>query len=86
MIFLLQCSSSCGEGEKTREVFCGTIDNGNSSHIVRVSPDLCDADKKILEKETCTENFTCDGQWFTGPWMGVSICFIPISVEIDPAV
>ncbi|XP_055351849.1 LOW QUALITY PROTEIN: papilin-like [Paramacrobiotus metropolitanus] len=64
-----KCSASCGEGVQTREVFCGTVDNRNASQVVRVATDLCDAGKKLEEKQNCKENFTCDGQWFSGPWM-----------------
>lgn len=66
-----QCSTSCGDGEKTREVFCGTMGGTNTSHIVRVSSELCDVEKKMTESMACTEHLACDARWFTGPFTAV---------------
>ncbi|GAV00689.1 hypothetical protein RvY_11503-2 [Ramazzottius varieornatus] len=67
-----KCSTSCGDGEKTREVFCGTMGGTNTSHIVRVSSDLCDVEKKMTESMACTEHLACDARWFTGPFTACS--------------
>ncbi|XP_022704194.1 papilin-like isoform X2 [Varroa jacobsoni] len=59
------CSVSCGNGIKSRSVFCGKIEvNGTCLEMVEDSNCLGD---KPAEKEVC-ENPQCEKFWLAAPW------------------
>lgn len=65
----LQCSAQCGSGVQTRKVFCGSFEEDN---IKKVEDDKCDAEEKYNDTKDCAAKDECTGEWFSGPWSGVS--------------
>jgi hypothetical protein len=73
LTFVVQCSAHCGNGVKTRKVFCGKFDGET---VKKVDDDKCDLRKKYEAESNCTGKEECKGQWYAGPWTAVSIFVI----------
>ena len=68
IVFLSQCSVTCGSGKQTRPVKC------TSEQGVAVAHTKCDPEKKPLTKKPCDLKTPCP-YWFAGKWTDVSITF-----------
>lgn len=60
-----QCSTSCGEGVKSRHVLCLTAGTNQNSRAV--SHDLCDNGTKPVSQEPCHKS-SCGAQWHMSEW------------------
>lgn len=66
-----ECSAKCGLGKQTRIVLCGQKDA--SGNVKTVANEKCVIEKKLDDVRNCTtEMEICPGEWFGGPWGGVS--------------
>lgn len=68
IVFLSQCSVTCGSGQQTRPVKC------TSEQGVAVAHTKCDPQKKPLTKKPCDLKTPCP-YWFAGKWTDVSLTF-----------
>lgn len=60
-----QCSVTCGNGVRTRTVFCGKIEkNATCSEMVEDSN--CQSERPV-DQEPC-ENPQCEKTWLAAPW------------------
>lgn len=60
-----QCSTDCGTGIQSRRILCSATQKDES----------CDESDRPVLTRTCSNDKTCSGQWFTGPWTQCSsIC------------
>ncbi|XP_033749798.1 ADAMTS-like protein 4 [Pecten maximus] len=60
-----QCSTSCGEGVKSRHVLCLAVGTNQNSRAV--SHDLCDNSTKPVSQEPCHKS-SCGAQWHMSEW------------------
>ncbi|XP_021377154.1 thrombospondin type-1 domain-containing protein 4-like isoform X2 [Mizuhopecten yessoensis] len=60
-----QCSTSCGDGLKSRHVLCLEVDSSHNSRAV--SLDMCDNRTKPLSQEPCHQS-SCGAQWHMSEW------------------
>jgi hypothetical protein len=81
----LQCSSTCGAGEQTRQVQC-VARNGDNGPITGVlSDNNCEGAVRPVDRQSCDDG-PCDRpEWMTSDWSGVSlVCFMHISNVVFP--
>ena len=69
--FSLQCSRTCGKGEKFRLVQCVDV---MSKSLTVVGDQLCTGSKKPLPNKLCNKQ-PCPFIWEVGDWSPVSIQF-----------
>lgn len=64
LICLLQCTKTCGEGSRYRQVVCVAEDQSevHSTH--------CDSDQRPPDRESCSLQ-PCEYLWITGEWSEV---------------
>lgn len=67
-VSIFQCSKLCGKGYRTRRVICMRIDAETKD---AVSDELCDIQKKPLDRETCQKEPCIT--WTVTAWQTVSI-------------
>ncbi|CAB3248675.1 unnamed protein product [Arctia plantaginis] len=61
-----KCSVECGEGVKTRKVFCGLYIN---NEVQEVEDAKCSDQPKYNETKPClVPDEKCPAQWYAGPW------------------
>lgn len=63
--FLTQCSSSCGYGQKSRDIWCVDLSRR------KVSDALCNPSSKPENDSSCHET-NCPPKWKHGDWSAVS--------------
>lgn len=68
IVFLSQCSVTCGSGQQTRQVKC------TSQQGTAVADTKCDPEKKPLTTKSCDLKTPCP-YWFAGKWTDVSKTF-----------
>ncbi|XP_077522114.1 uncharacterized protein LOC144133127 [Amblyomma americanum] len=59
------CSTQCGRGMQTRQVFCGTVIDGS---IHKTSDGNCDPASKLDSTRECFVEEFCSGIWIAAPW------------------
>ncbi|XP_077523484.1 papilin-like [Amblyomma americanum] len=59
------CSTECGRGLQTREVFCATIIDGS---IKSTSDGNCDPAEELGSIRECVVEEFCNGTWIAAPW------------------
>ncbi|XP_022241638.1 papilin-like, partial [Limulus polyphemus] len=64
-----ECSTKCGEGVQTRNVFCGYW---KDNEVVKAQESQCNSHKKYAATRNCTGP-PCKTSWFTGPWNRCSV-------------
>uniref|UniRef100_A0A2C9KG03 PLAC domain-containing protein n=1 Tax=Biomphalaria glabrata TaxID=6526 RepID=A0A2C9KG03_BIOGL len=57
-----ECSSKCGRGHYTRDVYCLAPDGS------KLEEAKCGKSSKPHEQKSCKASTPCGGQWFAGPW------------------
>ena len=73
MVILIQCSTTCGSGNQTRNVYCVTL------YGQKVNSAFCVSSLKPVESTKCFNTNSC-GQWKTSEWAEVcaSVCSIKV--------
>lgn len=59
---IFQCSQQCGEGYKTRTVYC------SDQNIIPVNDSNCANLTKPSSQQPCHEVTGCFSAWITSPW------------------